>query len=129
MPIQLKSLNYDLALKIDEIWKEYWSEYTLPDNRQAIIDTVAVDGERVIAYGQVRHFAEMMFFPDMDVSNRVRLQALKLVIEEGYRGIDKVGLKEVYMMCKDMRFARLIAKHFGFTIIDNPGVLLVKRME
>jgi hypothetical protein len=115
---------------MDKIWKEYWSEYTLPDQSSPIIDTVVVDdNDKVISYGQVRHFAEMMFFPDMGVSSRTRLNALKLTIAEGFRGIDKAGYKEVYMMCKDVRFARLIAKHFDFTLVDNPGVLLVRKMD
>lgn len=128
--MHLRQLNLKYALEMDKIWKDYWSEYTLPDQSSSIIDTVVVDdNDKVISYGQVRHFAEMMFFPDMGVSNRVRLEALKMTIAEGFRGIDKAGYNEVYMLCKDMRFARLISKHFGFTLIDNPGVLLVRKMD
>lgn len=127
--IKLKQLNYEYALEIDKIWKEYWQEYTVPDQSASIIDTVAVDGNRVIAYGQVRHFAEMMYFPDMSASRRVRMEALTKVIEEGYRGLEKAGIKDAYMLCKDMGFARLVAKHFGFQLFENPGVLLAKRLE
>lgn len=127
--VKLKKLNYDYALEIDKIWQAHWTEYTVPDSSAKIIDTVAVNDDKVIAYGHVKHFAEMMYFPDMTVSNRIRLEALKLVIEEGYRGIEKAGLKDAYMLCKDMRFARLVAKHFGFQLFENPGVLLAKRLE
>jgi hypothetical protein len=126
--IKLRPLNYEYALEIDKIWKEYWSEYTLPDQSASIIDTVVTNGEKVIAYGQVRHFAEMMYFPDMSTSRRVRMDALKAVIEEGYRGVELAGLRDVYMMCKDIGFARLVAKHFGFQLFENPGVLLAKRL-
>ena len=128
--MRLKQLNYEYAQQIDKFWQEYWSEYTLPDDRMKIVDTVAVDdNDKVIAYGQVRHFAEMMLFQDMGRSNRERMEAFKLIMAEGFRGADQAGFLEVYCLCKDIRFARLIAKHFGFRLVDNPGVLLVKSLH
>jgi hypothetical protein len=128
--VTLKELTYERALIIDKFWKEYWSEYSLPDDTSKIIDAVAVnEQERPIAYGQVKLFAELMLFQDMSVSHRDRADSLKLLMQEAFRGIDKAGLKECYCLIKDIRFARLISKHFGFVLVDNPGVLLVKRME
>lgn len=127
--IELKQLNYEYALQIDEIWKKHWDMYTVPDSTSKIIDTVAVQGDRVIAYGHVKHFAEMMYFPDMDAPLRARMEAIKLVVAEGFRGVDKAHLREVYCLMKDMRFARLFCKHFGFTMHENPGILLHKDMR
>ena len=128
--MRLRQLNYEYAQQIDKFWEKFWSEYTLPDDRMKIIDTVAVDDkDRVIAYGQVRHFAEMMLFQDMDRPVRERMEAFKLIMAEGFRGVDRAGFFEVYCLCKDIRFARLISKHFGFRLVDNPGVLLVKNMK
>ena len=128
--LKLKPLNYDYAKSIDAFWKEYWSDYSLPDDSSKIIDAVVVNStDKPIAYGQVKHFAELMLFTDMELGKRQRAEALKLLMFEAFRGADSAGLKEVYCLIKDMRFARLVAKHFGFSIIEDPGVLLLKKLE
>jgi hypothetical protein len=125
--VKLAEVTYDRALEIDEFWRRDWSNYSIPDTSHCIIESavVGVDG-KTIAYGQVRHFAELMLFTDMQAPLRDRSEALKLLMSEAFRGMDKAKLSECYCLIKDMRFARLIAKHFGFVINENPGVLLVK---
>jgi len=127
--LQLKQLNYEYALQIDKIWQEFWSEYSLPDDSTKVIDAVVVDNsDRVLAYGQVKMFAELMLFTDMDASLKNRMAALHLLMAEAFRGSDRAGLKDVYCLIKDIRFARLVAKHFGFTLVMDPGILLVKHL-
>lgn len=127
---KLRQLNYEYAKQIDEFWKEYWSEYSLPDDRMKIIDAVAVDkDQKAIAYGQVRIFAELMLFTDMKRPTKERVEALKLLMLEAFRGIESKNIEECYCLIRDMKFARLIAKHFDFHLVENPGVLLVKRMK
>jgi len=127
---KLKQLDLHYAKQIDEFWKEYWTEYSLPDDKMKIIDAVAVDkDQKAIAYGQVRIFAELMLFTDMGRSPRERIEALKLLMFEAFRGVEGKKIEECYCLIKDMKFARLIAKHFDFKLVENPGVLLVKRMK
>lgn len=128
--VKLKELSEKYAIEINEFWKRDWSEYTLPDRSASIIDAVAVnDMDRAIAYGQVRLFPELMLFTDMEAPLRERAGAVKLLMEEAFRGIEKNNLPEAYALIKDMRFARLIANRYGFVINHNPGVLLVRQME
>jgi hypothetical protein len=128
--VKLRQLDYEYAKQIDEFWKEYWSEYTLPDDTMKIIDAVAVDkDQKAIAYGQVRIFAELMLFTDMGRSKKERMEALKLLMFEAFRGVEGKRIEECYCLIKDMKFARLIAKHFDFHLVEDPGILLVKRMK
>lgn len=128
--VALRQLNYNYALEINEFWKRDWSNYTLPDDSAKIIDAVSVnEAGRAIAYGQVRLFPELMLFQDMCVPVRERADSLKLLMSEAFRGVERMGLPECYCLIKDMRFARMIAKHFGFHLVENPGVLLIKRMK
>lgn len=128
--VKLKELNHKYATEINEFWERDWSEYSLPGRDACVIDAVIVnDNDKAIAYGQVRLFPELMLFTDMKAPLRNRVDALKLLMTEAFRGIDKINLPEAYCLIKDLKFARLIAKRYGFTLIDNPGVLLVRKMR
>jgi hypothetical protein len=127
--VALRQLNYNYALEINEFWKRDWSEYTLPDDSAKVIDAVTVNETgRAIAYGQVRLFPELMLFQDMCADHRDRAESLRLLMLEAFRGIERLGLPQAYCLIRDIRFARLVAKHFGFQLIENPGVLLVKKL-
>jgi hypothetical protein len=127
--VKLTQLNFDRAVEIDKFWKRDWSGYSLPDDTAKIIDAVSVNDQgRVIGYGIVKLFPELMLFQDMEAHPKERVESLKLLMAEAFRGIEQAGLPEAYCLVKDMRFARLVAKHFGFNLVDNPGVLLTKKM-
>lgn len=115
--------------QIDQIWKEHWrNESSILDRKNAIVDRVVEDSGRIIAYGQVHHFAEAMAFPDMNCSLRERILALKLLLTEAFIGVDKAGLKELYIFSRQPEFANILSKHFGFEIVDNPGELLLREV-
>lgn len=88
---------------------------------------VEKDGE-VIAYGQVKLFAEAMFIVDKDASNRDKAEALQLLMIEALRGTHIAKLEDIYCFIKDPEFATLISKHFGFEIVDQPGELLLRKV-
>ena len=94
----------------------------------AIIDAVAVDGDKIVGYGQVKLFAETMLFLDPTTRTRDRAQALKLLMIEAFRGADKAGIEEVYAFIKDPDFALLIEKRYGFKRIVSPGELLLRKL-
>lgn len=126
--IQLRSLTEDDILPLDELWRAHWSSHSLPDRRNKIIDSLAVDGDRIIGYGQVKLFAESMLFLDPTARKRDRVHALKLLMMEAFRGADKVGIEEVYAFIKDPDFTALIIKRYGFKRIIEPGELLLRKL-
>ena len=100
----------------------------MPNRKNAIIDAVVEKDGEVIGYGQVKLFAEAMFIIDKDASVRDRVEALKLLMMEAIRGVDGTKLEDIYCFIRDPEFASLIAKHFSFEIVDDPGELLLRKV-
>jgi hypothetical protein len=124
--IKLRSLAESDIITLDKLWQEHWSNQTLPGLKNRVIDAVAHDDGRIIGYGQVKLFAEAMLFLDPTARKRDRVQALKLLMEEAERGVNKAGLEDIYIFIKDPDFAVLIAERYGFERIIEPGELLLK---
>lgn len=114
---------------INNIWERYHrNDYSVPDRRNSIIDAVVEAKGELIAYGQVKRFAESIFVIDKGASQRSKVEALKLLMSEALRGSNLAGLEDIYCFIKDPSFATLISKHFGFEIVDNPGELLLRKV-
>ena len=129
--VKLRSLTEADIVPLDKLWREHWSEYSLPNRRNAIRDSLAVDiadPTRIIGYGQVKLFAENMLFLDPTARKRDRVRALKLLMLEAFRGADKVHIEEVYAFIKDPDFSVLIQRRFGFKHIIEPGELLLRKL-
>lgn len=128
--MKIRPFRQDDVEVIDEIWrKHHANDFSVPNRNNLVIDAV-VEGSSgtVVAYGQVRLFAEAMFFLDKDASQRDKVQALRLLILEAIRGTNLAGLEDLYCFIKDPQFATLISKHFSFEIVDEPGELLLRKV-
>jgi hypothetical protein len=128
--IHLRSLVPSDLTKLDELWREHWSsESSLPNLRTRITDAVAVDKRRIVGYGQVKQFAELMMFVDPTTSTRTRAEATKLLMDKALRDSRAAGLPDVYCFVRDADFSLIVQKHFGFEKADDPGELLLKKLE
>lgn len=110
---------------IDEIWrKHHANEFSVPDRRNVVTDAVIENsGGKVIAYGQVKLFAEAMLILDKDASQRDKIQAIQLLMLEAFRGTQSAKIHQLYAFIKDPEFATLISRHFGFDIVDKGELL------
>lgn len=117
-------------LVIDEIWQKHHAKnFSVPNRDRMIIEVVAEDDSgKLVAYGQVKLFAEAIMILDKDASQRKKVQALKLLLLEAFRGTDRFGLQDLYCFCKDPEFATILNKHFSFEIVDDPGELLLRKV-
>lgn len=115
-------------MPLNDLWEKHWSDYSLPNRENAIIDSLAVDGSRIIGYGQVKMFAESMLFLDPTARTRDRAHAIKLLMMEAFRGTDKAGIEEIYAFIRDPDFSVLIQKRYGFKRILEPGELLLRKL-
>lgn len=122
--IRLRPLVESDVLEIDS----FAHDQGVPDFSNAITHAVAVKGEELIAYGQVKMFAEAMFFPDHSKSKRDRVEALRLLMHEAYRGSREFKIKTLTCFIKDPDFALLIEKHFGFHRAIETGERLIRRL-
>jgi hypothetical protein len=127
---RLRSFRTSDVEAIDRIWRKHHSnDFSVPDRRNAVVDAVVEDDNgEVIAYGQVRLFAEAMFILDLDARARDKIEALKLLMLEAFRGTDSAGLRNLYAFISDPEFADLIEKHFGFERADKVGELLLREI-
>jgi hypothetical protein len=123
--VTVRPFHRDDIAKIDKIWREHYSnESSLPDRNNIVTDVVAeTEKGELVAYGQVRLFAEAMLFLDKNASQRDKVQALKLLMLEAFRGTQIAGLKELYCFANDPDFATLIERHFGFAVVDKGELL------
>lgn len=123
---KLRSFRRSDIEAIDRIWQEHHSDnFSVPDRQNAVIDAVVENkhGE-VIAYGQVKLFAEAMLILDLNASQRDKIQAIKSLMLEAFRGADMAGIKQMYAFIEDPDFALLIKRHFGFETIHKGELLL-----
>lgn len=111
---------------IDHIWQKHHSDsFSVPDRRNCITDSVVEMESRIVAYGQVKLFAEAMFILDKDASHREKVTALKFLMAQAFVGTHKAGINQIYAFISDPDFALLIEKHFGFTrVIEKSERLL-----
>lgn len=114
---------------VDEIWKKHHQDFSVPDRNRMIAEVIAEDEDgSMVAYGQVKLFAEAIMLIDKDASLRSKVEALKLLLLEAFRGTDQAGLQDLYCFCKDPEFATILSKHFSFEIVDSPGELLLRKV-
>ena len=130
MSVKLRVFQSSDIEIINEIWERYHRDsFSVPNRNNSIVDAIVEDEEGVvIAYGQVKLFAEAMFILDKDASKRVKVEALILLMQEALRGCNVTGIEDLYCFIKDPQFASLISKHFSFEIVDDPGELLLRRV-
>ncbi len=114
---------------IDEIWKKYHSnDFSVPNRSTRLVEWVAEEDGKVVAYGQVKLFAEAMIILDKGASKRAKVEALKGLLIEAFRGANLAGLEDMYCFIRDPAFATLLINHFGFEAVDNPGELLLRKV-
>jgi hypothetical protein len=114
---------------VDRIWRtHYANDFSLPNRNNLIIDAIIENDGKVIAYGQVRVFAEGMLVLDKNEGKRAKVEALKLLMLEAFRGTSVANLEGMYCFIKDPEFATLMSKQFSFEIVDSPGELLLRKV-
>ena len=124
--MRLRAFRDEDIPAIDRIWREHHShDFSVPDRENMIVDAVIVNNDdEVVAYGQVKVFAEAMLILDLGSSQRDKITAIQLLMLEAFRGCDQAGIKQVYAFIKDPAFATLISRHFGFDVVDKGELLL-----
>ncbi len=128
-PIKVREFQKGDEIQIDEIWRKHHAQdFSVPSRKNLIVERIAeVDG-KIVAYGNVKIFAEAFILLDKDASVRDKVKALQILLLEAFRGADEHGLEDLYCFCKDPEFATLLAKHFSFEIVDEPGELLLRKV-
>lgn len=125
--MKVRDFKHSDIESIDRIWqKHHSSDFSVPDRKNMIAEAVVedVDGN-VVAYGQVKLFAEAMIILDKDASRREKVLALELLLAHAFAGANQARLNQMYAFIKDPDFALLLEKHFGFERAIDTGERLL----
>lgn len=127
--MKLRPLIETDIIELDKLWQEHWSNTTLPNRRDKVVDAV-VDNEegRLIGYGQVKMFAEAMLFIDPTARKRDRARATKLLMSEALRGAKAIKVQDLYAFIKDPDFSLFIQHRYDFHAVPEPGELLLRSL-
>ena len=126
--MRIRSFRESDIIPIDKIWKKHHSDsFSVPNRYNALTDCVTVDdSDNLIAYGQVKLFAEAIFILDLDASRVKKTKALILLMHQALFTAGANNRMDLKAFIKDPDFALLIEKHFDFKRVTDPGELLVR---
>lgn len=114
--------------KIDEIWQKHHSaSFSLPKLSPSIIDCVIEDEQGIIAFGNLKVYAETVMVMDHDRSARLRAKAFREIMPVAIMGAQRAGIHEIHAVTQDPDFGVVMRKHYGFR--DVLGEHLVKEVE
>lgn len=68
----------------------------------------------MIAFGNLKVFAETIMVMDHDRSSIVRAKAFREIMPVAIMGAQKAGISEIHAVTQDSSFGDVLRKHFGF---------------
>jgi hypothetical protein len=102
--------------KVDELWrKHHQNQFSLPSLHPSIITCVIEDEKGMIAFGNLKVFAETIMVMDHDRSAIVRAKAFREIMPVAIMGAQKIGISEIHAVTQDSSFGDVLRKHFGFS--------------
>ena len=126
--MRIRSFRTSDIETIDKIWREHHSDsFTLPNRSNILTDIVATDDYgKLVAYGQVKLFAEAILVLDLNASKIKKTRALILLFQHAVSSAKINGNVDLQAFTKNPTYARLLEKHFDFELTTNPGELLIR---
>ena len=124
--MKIESLKPEDIPLISKIWETHHAHsFALPTRANVVTEVKAVDGDKIIGYGQLRLVAEPIMVLDLDATSRQKYEALRLFMLEAYRGAEQARIKHMFIFVRDPNFADVLTKHYAFSRADL-GEFLVK---
>jgi hypothetical protein len=116
----------DIA-RIDEIYRQGHDDaFSLPSLENQITSAVVEKDGKIIGFGVVKIYAEVITVLALDESKADRFEALQLLMSEAERACAETGIDQVHGYVQDHLFQRVLEKRFGFKVAT--GVALVKEI-
>ena len=69
---------------------------------------------KIIAFGCLLKYVESMFLPDLSLSKRDTIEALKLMNDKSIEVAKELGISQLNSSIKDESFYDILIKHFGY---------------
>jgi len=113
---------------IDELWRKHHAhQFSLPKLQPSIIDCIVEDDKGIVAFGNLKVFAETVMIMDHDRSAIVRAKAFREIMPVAIMGAQIAGIAEIHAVTQDPDFGVVMRKHYGFR--DVLGEHLIKDVE
>jgi hypothetical protein len=103
------------------------SDFKLSNFDNVIIERLAIESNKVIAYGVVKNMAEAIILVNPNVPKITRAAALAELMQYAEFGASKAGINQLHCFVKDEKLARLLEKKFDF--IRTKDIVLVKNLD
>jgi hypothetical protein len=113
--------------EVSALWEKHHShEFSLPPLDEAIIACVAVDETtgKIVAYGVMKVYAEVVMVIDHDRGRITRARALTELMGVGVMAAQKAGLPQIHAMTTDPDYADVLRKHYGFSNIEGEHLMM-----
>jgi len=99
----------------------------LPKLTPSIIDCIVEDENGIIAFGNLKVYAETVMVMDHDRTARLRARAFREIMPVAIMGAQRAGINEIHAVTQDPDFGVVMRKHYGFR--DVLGEHLIKDVE
>lgn len=96
----------------------------VPSLSNVITNRTVVDGDKVLGYGVLKHFAEAVLIVDNDISIRQRAEVARQVMYCVIADATLAGLEQLYLTTNHKGWQAVIQKHYGFVQCPDPFFLL-----
>lgn len=109
---------------IRELRKKFHNDgFEFPDGTQIVADAVVEAEGKVIAYGVLKVLTEAILILDHSMPQKVKVQALTLLIQEAVRAAKEKNIEEIQAICEP-KFSAVMKKQFGFEQLEGETLVL-----
>ncbi len=123
--MNLRRFKLGDVLKISEIWEKYFKGlFGLPSRDNIIADAVVERHGKVIAYGTIKTYYEVVMVLDHSLPMRDKILAIRLLVHKAETEAKLAGIEQLQLFVLDDSFKNILIKHFGFTVCG--GTAMVK---
>lgn len=86
----------------------------MPKTLPSVIDCIVEDDRGIIAFGNLKVFAETIMVMDHDRSRTTRARAFREIMPVAIMGAQRAGITEIHAVTQDPDFGVVLRKHYGF---------------
>lgn len=115
--------------EISKLWEKHHSHsFSLPPLNPSIIDCVVEDSEgKIVAFGNLKIYAEAVMIMDHDRSRKDLAVAFQRCMDVAIMGAQKSGISEIHAVAQDADFADVLRNKYDF--VNVVGEHLVREVD
>lgn len=96
-----------------KIYQDFYSE-SFPLDLSNTLNHVVADNGKIVGFGWLQVIVEANVILDQNVSDRVKFEALKQIIENGKQVAVSNNFDQLHVFTKEDKFSNILQKHLNF---------------